>query len=47
MINDLLNRLFDGKCSGSFSTWSTTAGLSDTEVRQLREMLDRLEDESR
>ena len=47
MMDDLLNRLFDGQVLGLFQHLVNDRGLSNTEIRQLRELLDRLEDESR
>ncbi len=47
VMDDLLNRLFDGRVLPLFQHLVNDRGLSDDEVRQLRELLDRLEGESR
>jgi BlaI family transcriptional regulator, penicillinase repressor len=46
VVDDLMNRLFDGQVLPLFQHLVNDRGLSDDEVRQLRELLDRLEDES-
>jgi predicted transcriptional regulator len=46
VLDDLLNRLFDGQVLPLFEHLVNDRGLSDIEVRQLRELLDRLEGES-
>jgi BlaI family transcriptional regulator, penicillinase repressor len=46
-MDDLLNRLFDGQVLLLFQHLVNDRGLSGDEVRQLRELLDRLEEESR
>ena len=46
VMDDFLNRLFDGEVLALFEHLVNDRGLSDTEIRQLREMLDRLEDDS-
>ncbi len=47
VMDDLLNRLFDGRVLPLFQHLVNDRGLSHDEVRQLRELLDRLEGESR
>ncbi len=47
VMDDLVNRLFDGQILPLFQHLVNDRGLSDEEVRQLRELLDRLEDETR
>lgn len=47
VMDDLVNRLFDGQVLPLFQHLVNDRGLSDDEVRQLRELLDRLEDETR
>jgi BlaI family penicillinase repressor len=46
VMDDFLNRLFDGQVLALFQHLVNDRGLSDTEIRQLRELLDQLEDES-
>lgn len=46
VMEDLLNRLFDGQVLPLFQHLVNDRGLSDGEIRQLRELLDRLEGES-
>ncbi|APW62686.1 BlaI/MecI/CopY family transcriptional regulator [Paludisphaera borealis] len=46
VTDDFLNRLFDGQVLPLFQHLVNDRGLSDVEIRQLRELLDRLEDES-
>ena len=45
-MDDFLNRLFDGQVLPLFQHLVNDRGLSDTEIHQLRELLDRLEEES-
>jgi BlaI family transcriptional regulator, penicillinase repressor len=47
VMDDLLNRLFDGQVFPLFQHLVNDRGLSNDEISQLRELLDRLEDESR
>jgi BlaI family transcriptional regulator, penicillinase repressor len=47
VMDDVLNRLFDGQVFPLFEHLVNDRGLSGNEIRQLRELLDRLEDESR
>jgi predicted transcriptional regulator len=47
VMNDFLGRLFDGQVLALFQHLVNDRGLSDTEIRRLRELLDQLEDESR
>jgi BlaI family penicillinase repressor len=47
MMNDMLNRLFDGQVLPLFQHLVNDRGLSESEICQLRELLDRLEEESR
>lgn len=47
MTDDLLNRLFDGQVLPLFQHLVNHRGLSGDEVRQLRDLLDRLEKGSR
>jgi BlaI family transcriptional regulator, penicillinase repressor len=47
VMDDLLNRLFDGRVLPLFQHLVNDRGLSDDEVRQLRELLDQLEGDSR
>ena len=47
LMDDVLNRLFDGQVFPLFEHLVNDRGLSGNEIRQLRELLDRLEDESR
>ncbi|MHC5539110.1 BlaI/MecI/CopY family transcriptional regulator [Singulisphaera rosea] len=47
VMDDLLNRLFDGQVLPLFQHLVNDRGLSGDEVRQLRELLDQLEGESR
>lgn len=47
MMDDLLDRLFDGQVLPLFQHLVNHRGLSGDEVRQLRELLDELEEESR
>ena len=46
VMDDLLNRLFDGQVLPLFQHLVNDRGLSDNEIHQLRELLDRLEKES-
>ena len=46
VMDDLLNRLFDGQMLPLFQHLVNDRGLSGTEIRQLRELLDKLEEES-
>jgi BlaI family transcriptional regulator, penicillinase repressor len=46
VMDDFLNRLFDGQVLALFEHLVNDRGLTGAEIRQLREMLDRLEDES-
>src|SRR6202453_1245302 len=46
VMDDLLNRLFDGQVLSLFQHMVNDRGLSRHEVRHLRELLDRLEEES-
>ncbi len=46
VMDDLLDRLFDGQLLPLFQHLVNDRGLSDIEIRQLRELLDRLEGES-
>lgn len=46
VMDDLLNRLFDGQVLPLFQHLVNDRGLSETEIRQLRDLLDRLEGES-
>lgn len=46
VMDDLLNRLFDGQVLPLFQHLVNDRGLSESEIRQLREMLDRLEGET-
>jgi BlaI family penicillinase repressor len=46
VMDDLLNRLFDGQVLPLFQHLVNDRGLSETEIRQLRELLDRLEEGS-
>ncbi|HEY1603407.1 MAG TPA: BlaI/MecI/CopY family transcriptional regulator [Pirellulales bacterium] len=45
LMDDLLNRLFDGQVLPLFQHMVNDRGLSRDEMRQLRELLDRLEEE--
>jgi BlaI family transcriptional regulator, penicillinase repressor len=47
VMDDLLNRLFDGQVLSLFQHMVNDRGLSRDEVRQLRKLLDQLEEESR
>ncbi|WP_422932004.1 BlaI/MecI/CopY family transcriptional regulator [Singulisphaera sp. PoT] len=47
MMDDLLERLFDGQVLPLFHHLVNDRGLSESEIRELRRMLDRLEDESK
>jgi BlaI family transcriptional regulator, penicillinase repressor len=47
VMDDVLNRLFDGQVFPLFQHLVNDRGLSNDEISQLRELLDRLEDESR
>jgi BlaI family transcriptional regulator, penicillinase repressor len=47
VLNDLLNRLFDGQVLSLLQHLINDRGLSGDEVRQLRELLDQMEEESR
>lgn len=47
MMDDFLNRLFDGQVLPLFQHLVHDRGLSGEEIHQLRELLDRLEGESR
>jgi BlaI family transcriptional regulator, penicillinase repressor len=44
VMDDVVNRLFDGQVLGLFQHLVNDRGLSETEIHQLRELLDRLED---
>jgi predicted transcriptional regulator len=46
VMDDLLNRLFDGRVLPLFQHLVDERGLSADEVRELRALLDRLEDQS-
>jgi BlaI family transcriptional regulator, penicillinase repressor len=46
VMDDLLNRLFDGQVLSLFQHMVNDRGLSRDEMRQLRELLDQLEEES-
>jgi predicted transcriptional regulator len=45
VVDDLMNRLFDGEVFPLFQHLIEDRGLSENDVRQLRELLDRLEQE--
>jgi predicted transcriptional regulator len=45
VVDDLMNRLFDGEVFPLFQHLIVDRGLSENDVRQLRELLDRLEQE--
>ena len=47
VVDDLMNRLFDGEVFPLFQHLIEDRGISDTDVRQLRELLDRLEQEEK
>ncbi|HEY4312915.1 MAG TPA: BlaI/MecI/CopY family transcriptional regulator [Pirellulales bacterium] len=46
VVDDMLNRLFDGQVLPLFQHMVNDRGLSSDEVRQLRELLDQMEKES-
>jgi BlaI family transcriptional regulator, penicillinase repressor len=45
VVDDLMNRLFDGEVFPLFQHLIEDRGISESDVRQLRELLDRLEQE--
>ena len=45
VVDDLMNRLFDGEVFPLFQHLIEDRGISENDVRQLRELLDRLEKE--
>ncbi len=47
MLDDFLNRLFDGQLLPLFQHLVNDRGLSGDEIRELRDLLDRMEGESR
>ncbi len=47
VVDDLMNRLFDGEVFPLFQHLIEDRGISDDEMRQLRELLDRLEREEK
>jgi BlaI family penicillinase repressor len=47
VMDDFLNRLFDGQVLPLFQHLVNDRGLSEIEIHQLRDLLDRLEGESR
>jgi len=47
VVDDLMNRLFDGEVFPLFQHLIEDRGISDDETRQLRELLDRLEREEK
>ncbi len=47
MMDDFLNRLFDGQLLPLFQHLVNDRGLSGDEIRELRDLLDRMEGESR
>ncbi len=47
VVDDLMNRLFDGEVFPLFQHLIEDRGISDAETRQLRELLDRLEREEK
>lgn len=47
VVNDVLNRLFDGQVLPLFQHLVNDRGISSDEARQLRELLDRWEEEAR
>ena len=47
VVDDLMNRLFDGEVFPLFQHLIEDRGISENDVRQLRELLDRLEQEEK
>jgi BlaI family transcriptional regulator, penicillinase repressor len=47
VVDDLMNRLFDGEVFPLFQHLIEDRGITETDVRQLRELLDRLEQEEK